>query len=123
MRVQSRSRRGRAGCREATLRPSSLIVALASAAARRPPPAACPPPVASEAVAVGRAARAPPARRAGAARLPRRPLHLHHVEYDVFLLGTGSKGLLAALRPMHAKRDSPRRRGVLVLVRFAFCVF
>jgi hypothetical protein len=115
MRVQSRSRRGRAGCREATLRPSSPRLCRR----RRPPPAACPPPVASEAVAVGRAARAPPARRAGAARLPRRPLHLHHVEYDVFLLG--SKGLLAALRPMHAKRDSPRRRGVLVLVRF--CVF
>ena len=51
------------------------------------------------------------------------PTHLHHVEYvDVFLL---RKGLLAALRHMHAKRDSPRRRGVLYLQRsvVGFCVF
>jgi hypothetical protein len=38
------------------------------------------------------------------------PTHLHHMEYDVVLL---RKRLLAALCPMHAKRDSPSRRGVL----------
>ena len=50
------------------------------------------------------------------------PTHLHHMEYDVFLL---RKRLLAASCPMHAKRDSPRppRCPVFSVVLVGFCVF